>query len=47
MHHLEFEESGLKKRYKKMVIEKRAMYDHHVTRRRIKWSGKSVLKKNR
>ena len=45
-HHYEFEESGLKIHdLKKLIIEKRVMYDHNVDQRGYKWSGKSMLKK--
>ena len=30
---------------KKLIIEKRVMYDHNVDQRGYKWSGKSILKK--
>jgi len=45
-HHYEFEESGLKTHdLKKLITEKRAMYDHNVDQRGYKWSGKPILKK--
>ena len=45
-HHYEFEESGLKVHdLKKLIAEKRVMYDHNVDQRGYKWSGKSMLKK--
>ena len=45
-HHYEFEESGLKLGdIKKLINEKRVMYDHNVDQRGYKWSGKSILKK--
>ena len=45
-HHYEFEKSGLKiNNIKKLITEKRAIYDHHVDQRGYKWSGKSRLKK--
>ncbi len=45
-HHYEFEESGLKiEDLKKLISEKRVMYDHNVDQRSYKWSGKSILKK--
>ena len=45
-HHYEFEESGLKiNDLKKLISEKRVMYDHNVDMRSYKWSGKSILKK--
>ncbi len=44
-HHYEFEESGLKiNDIKKLIQEKRVMYDHNVDKRGYKWSGKSILK---
>ena len=44
-HHYEFEESGLKlDDIKKLIIEKRVMYDHTVDQKGFKWSGKSTLK---
>ena len=47
-HHYEFEESGLKiDDLKKLISEKRVMYDHNVDQRGYKWSGKSILKKVR
>ncbi len=45
-HHYEFEESGLKiDDLKKLISEKRVMYDHTVDQKGYKWSGKSILKK--
>jgi beta-1,4-mannosyl-glycoprotein beta-1,4-N-acetylglucosaminyltransferase len=45
-HHHEFEKSGLKTNdLKKLIQEKRVMYDHNVDQRGYKWSGKSILKK--
>ena len=45
-HHYEFEESGLKiDDLKKLIAQKRVMYDHTVDQKGYKWSGKSVLKK--
>ena len=45
-HHYEFEESGLKiNDIKKLIDEKRVMYDHNVDQKAYKWSGKSILKK--
>ena len=44
-HHYEFEESGLQiKDLKKLIAEKRVMYDHNVDQKSYKWSGKSTLK---
>ena len=45
-HHYEFEESGLKREdLKKLIQEKRVMYDHNVDQSGYKWSGKSKLNK--
>ena len=45
-HHYEFEESGLKLNdLKKLILEKRVMYDHTVDQKGYKWSGKSTLQK--
>ena len=45
-HHYEFEESGLKiNDLRKLISEKRVMYDHKVDQKSFKWSGKSILKK--
>ena len=44
-HHYEYEESGLKlDDIKKLIKEKRVMYDHTVDQKGYKWSGKSILK---
>jgi len=44
-HHYEFEESGLKVNdLRKLITEKRVMYDHNVDQKGYKWSGKSILK---
>ena len=44
-HHYEFEESGLNQDdLKKLILEKRVMYDHNVDQKGYKWSGKSKLK---
>ena len=44
-HHYEYEESGLKiNDLKKLISEKRVMYDHNVDQKGYKWSGKSILK---
>ena len=44
-HHYEFEQSGLKLTdLKKLIKEKRVMYDHSVDQTGYKWSGKSILK---
>jgi len=45
-HHYEFEQSGLKiNDIKKLINEKRVMYDHNIDQKGYKWSGKSILKK--
>ena len=45
-HHYEFEESGLKiKDLKKLISEKRVMYDHNIDQKGYKWSGESRLHK--
>ena len=45
-HHYEFEESGLKlDDLKKLIAEKRVMYDHTIDQKGYKWSGKSILKR--
>ena len=45
-HHYEFEESGLKLNdIKKLIKEKRIIYDYKVDQKEYKWSGKSTLKK--
>ena len=45
-HHYEYEESGLKiNDLKKLIAEKRVVYDHNVDQKSYKWSGKSILKK--
>ena len=44
-HHYEYEQSGLKiDNLKKLIKEKRVMYDHNVDQKGYKWSGKSILK---
>ena len=44
-HHYEYEESGLNiESLKKLITEKRVMYDHKVDQKGYKWSGKSILK---
>ena len=44
-HHYEFEQSGLKiDDIRKLIKEKRVMYDHNVDQRGYKWSGKAILK---
>ena len=44
-HHYEYEESGLNiENLRKLIAEKRVMYDHNVDSRSYKWSGKSILK---
>ncbi len=43
-HHYEYEQSGLAiKDLKKMMDEKRVMYDHTIDQKGFKWSGKSKL----
>ena len=45
-HHYEFEESGLQlDDIKKLILEKRVMYDHTIDQKGYKWSGTSILKK--
>ena len=45
-HHYEFEDSGLNiQDLKKLIAEKRVMYDHNVDQKGYKWSGKSILEK--
>ena len=45
-HHYEFEESGLKlEDIKKLIKEKRIIYDYKADQKKYKWSGKSILKK--
>ena len=45
-HHYEYEESGLNiKDIKKLLNEKRVIYDHNVDQKIYKWSGKSKLRK--
>ena len=45
-HHHEFEESKLKVGdLKKLILEKRVMYDHKIDQRGYKWSGNSKLEK--
>ena len=45
-HHYEFEESGLKlDDIKKIIREKRIIYDYKADQKEYKWSGKSTLKK--
>ncbi len=44
-HHYEFEDSGLKiKDLKKLMSQKRVMYDHNIDQKGYKWSGKALLK---
>jgi len=43
-HHYEYEQSGLNiESLKKLIAEKRVMYDHNVDQKGYKWSGKSIL----
>ena len=45
-HHYEFEESGLKlDDIKKLIDERRIIYDYKADQKEYKWSGKSKLKK--
>ena len=45
-HHYEFEESGLKlDDIKKLINERRIIYDYKADQKEYKWSGKSKLKK--
>jgi len=45
-HHYEFEESGLKlDDIKKLINEKRIIYDYKADQKKYKWSGRSILKK--
>ena len=44
-HHYEYEESGLNiDKLRKLISEKRVMYDHNIDQKGYKWSGKSTLK---
>ena len=45
-HHYEYERSGIKiNDLRKLIEEKRVMYDHNIDSKGYKWSGKSILKK--
>ena len=45
-HHYEFQQSGLKiDDIRKMIADKRVLYDHSIDQKGYKWSGKSTLKK--
>ena len=45
-HHYEYEDSGLNiDDIRKLIKEKRVMYDHNIDQKGFKWSGKSILKK--
>ena len=45
-HHYEYEDSGLKiDDLKKLMTEKRVMYDHNIDQKGYKWSGKAKLEK--
>ena len=45
-HHYEFEKSGLKlKDIKRLIEQKRVIYDYKADQKEYKWSGKSMLKK--
>ena len=42
---MQFDPSGLNiSDLKKLISEKRVMYDHNVDQKGYKWSGKSILK---
>ena len=44
LHHLEFEKSGLKKEdLKKMIYEKKIIYNHNIDQKGYKWSDKTTL----
>ena len=44
-HHYEYEVSGLNiEKIKKLMAEKRVIYDHNTDQKEYKWSGKSILK---
>ena len=46
MHHLEFEESGLKESdMERMVKDRRILYDHSVKQEEEKYRGKQLLEK--
>ena len=46
LHHQDFEESGLKlDDIKKMVRDKKVVYDHSADKKDYKWGGNVVLKK--
>ncbi len=45
-HHYEYEDSGLKiNDLKKLMSEKRVMYDHNIDQKEYKWAGKAKLEK--
>ena len=45
-HHYEFQQSGLKiNDIRKMIADKRVLYDHSIDQKGYKWSGKSTLEK--
>ena len=45
-HHYEYEESGLNiNKIKKLIKEKKVIYDHNVDQKKYKWSGNASLKK--
>ncbi len=45
-HHYEYEKSGINiNDLRKLIEEKRVMYDHNIDSKGYKWSGKSILKK--
>ena len=44
LHHLEFEKSGLKKEdLKKMIYDKKIIYNHNIDQKGYKWSDKTTL----
>ena len=44
-HHYEYEDSGLNiDDIRKLIKEKRVMYDHNIDQKGFKWSGNSILK---
>ncbi len=46
LHHLEYEKSGLSlENLKKMIEEKKVMYDHSVDQRKNKWGSSATLEK--
>ena len=46
LHHLEYEESGMSLNdLKKIISEKKIMYDHTVDKRKSKWKSSTTLEK--